>query len=199
MRKVVDGTMHDELLFVLAVGALHIQVVNGLPIRGKDQPRCIWAPDRYLVSGGVESKPLGATALQVISPDVGVLARDVRHAYSHGFPVRSQGHVAVHVRLAYHTHLSPLPVKPDELRKGHSATCLSNQQARIGNAKDRPFDLRLILEILSERLWLLLLSRSASDRIAARAKSCPGKTLGSLARHRPRSPWLPRRIFSRSN
>ena len=145
--------MQDAYLFLRAVGVLQLQVVKGRPVRGKDQPPGIRAPDGHGVSGGIEGKPLGASALQIISPDVGILARDVRHTYGHRFSARSYEYVAIHIGFSNRSQPFPLAVKPRELRKGNPTPALSGQQAFVGGPKYRPLDLRLVLNIVQNSCW----------------------------------------------
>src|SRR5438552_17856850 len=119
--------MLDAYLFMRADGVLQLQVVKGRPVRGKDQPPGLRAPDVHGVSGGLEGKPLGASALQIISPAVGILARDVRHTYGHRFSTRSYEYVAIHIGFSNRSQPFPFAVKPHELRKGHPTPALSGK------------------------------------------------------------------------
>src|SRR2546423_5709903 len=102
--------MDDALLRLCPIRILHKQVDAVLSIRGKDQPRGIWSP-----RAGAESKPLGASALRVISPDINALASNVRLLDSHRSSVRSQGYVAIDTRLANRTQFSPIAIEPQRL------------------------------------------------------------------------------------
>src|ERR1700687_2339079 len=146
--------MHDAFLFLRAIGVLYMQIVKGCPVRGKDQPRRVWTPDGHRVSGGCESKPLGITALQVVSPDVGILARDVGHAYSHRFSIRSYEDVSIYIGLSNRSQFFPFAVKPDESRKGDPTPALSDKEALLGGPKHRPFDLRLVLDLGQNSRWV---------------------------------------------
>src|SRR5438132_9733547 len=140
--------MQDTHLFLRAVGVLQLQVVKGGPVRGKDQPPGIRTPDGHGVSGGIEGKPLGASALQIISPDVGILARDVRHTYGHRFSARSYEYVAIHIGFSNRSQPFPFAVKPRELRKGNPTPALSGQQAFVRSPTYRPPALRLLRTII---------------------------------------------------
>src|SRR4029077_9442863 len=69
------GTVLGKVLFLSrASWVFQIQINPQSAIRAKYDLPTIRTPDRHGVNGGVEGEPLGTLVLQIVSPDIRVLA-----------------------------------------------------------------------------------------------------------------------------